>query len=466
MSLTLDYTNCLAAAVGPEGGLTEEDLRSATAPARAAFQAVAASRGTGWLGWTELPGRTDLADECLESWAARSARFDNFVVVGIGGSALGTVALRSALCHPFHNELPAGRRGGARIYVLDNADPVRCAALLEALDLDRTLFNVITKSGSTAETAAQFLAARAAVEQKVGASWREHFVFTTDAAKGDLRRLAAADGVAALPVPDGVGGRFSVLSPVGLFPAAAMGIDVRGLLAGAAEQDARCSSPEWAANPALALATLLWLLDVRRGRHIHVLMPYASALADFADWYRQLWAESLGKNRTLDGGSCSVGPTPVKALGATDQHSQIQLYAEGPADKAVVFVSVKKPARELDIPAAYPDYPSFGYLGGHGIGELLDAERRGTEIALASAGRPSATIEMPEINAADVGALIFLWELATAYAGRLYNVDAFDQPGVEAGKRAACALLGRSGYEEERARIEKLQSAAERRTVG
>ncbi|MHC4915455.1 MAG: glucose-6-phosphate isomerase, partial [Planctomycetota bacterium] len=402
---------------------------------------------------------------CLKLWADRAGRFENLVVIGIGGSALGAIALRSALCHPFHNQLPAESRPGARVYVLDNADPVRCAALLEMLDLRRTLFNVITKSGSTAETAAQFLCARAAVEKRVGSSWPEHFVFTTDEEKGDLRALADAEGVASLPVPDGVGGRFSVLSPVGLFPAAAMGIDARGLLAGAAQTDARCASFDWQHNPALGLATLLWLLDTRRGKHVHVLMPYSSALADVADWYRQLWAESLGKKVTLGGAPCAVGPTPVKALGATDQHSQIQLYTEGPFDKAVIFIAVEKLARELEIPATYPDRPAFGYLGKRGVGELLEAERRGTEIALTSAHRPNATLTLEEISAESVGGLLYFWELVTAYAGRLYDVDAFNQPGVEAGKRAAYALLGREGYAEERARIEEALSASERRVI-
>jgi glucose-6-phosphate isomerase len=465
MTVSLDYTNLLSAAVGADNGLTDADLWKIGSVAAQAFSAVAAARGTGWLRWTKLPGATVTADRCLKLWAERAGSFDNLVVIGIGGSALGTIALKSALCHPFHNELPGSERSGARVYVLDNADPVRCSGLLEMLDPRRTLFNVITKSGSTAETAAQFLVARELVEKTVGESWPAHFVFTTDAERGDLRALAGDAGVAALEVPDGVGGRFSVLSAVGLFPAAAMGIDVRGLLAGAAQMDARCHSGDWSLNPALALGALLWGLDVLKGKRIHVLMPYASALADFADWYRQLWAESLGKNRSLDGQECSVGPTPVKALGATDQHSQVQLYTEGPADKAFVFLAVLDPGRETFVPATYPDRPAFGYLGGHGLGELLDAERRGTEVALTAAGRPNATIAIERLSAETLGGLFYLWELATACAGRLYNVDAFNQPGVEAGKRAAYALLGRAGYEEERAGLDRRRLELQRRTV-
>jgi glucose-6-phosphate isomerase len=256
-----------------------------------------------------------------------------------------------------------------------------------------------------------------------------------------------------------------VLSPVGLFPAAAMGLEVGELLAGAAEVDSRCAVPDWHKNPALALGMCLWLLDSRKAKPIHVFMPYASGLADLADWFRQLWAESLGKAKSLDGRVVNIGPTPVKALGAIDQHSQVQLYAEGPYDKAFVFLGVRKFSREVQIPKAYADMSAFGYLGGHGLGELLDAERQGTEVALTAAGRPNATVFIEEIGERSLGGVIFLLEMATAYAGRLYNVDAFDQPGVEAGKVASYALLGRKGFEAERAKIEQSRPAGGRKTV-
>jgi glucose-6-phosphate isomerase len=235
-SLSFDYTNFLASAVGPEHGLTDADLAAAAGLAEKAFAAVSAGRGKGWQVWTELHKQGGYAEECVALWKKLSGRFDNLVVIGIGGSALGTLAMKSALCHPLHNELPNDARRGARLYMLDNPDPIACATLLETLDLKRTLFNVISKSGTTAETTAQFLVAREAVIEEVGPKhWAEHFVLTTDPKKGDMRKLAEQEKIPALPVPDGVGGRFSVLSPVGLFPAAALGLDVRELLAGAAE---------------------------------------------------------------------------------------------------------------------------------------------------------------------------------------------------------------------------------------
>jgi len=460
-----DYTNFLAAAVGPEHGLTDADLAAAAPLVEKAHAAVTAGRGKGWQVWTELPGQKALADECVALWKKVNGKFENLVVIGIGGSALGTLAVKSALCHPLHNELPNDARRGARLYLLDNPDPTVCGALLETLNLSKTLFNVVTKSGSTAETISQFLVAREAVAGEVGKRWPEHFVFTTDPKKGDLRKLAEQEKIPALAVPEGVGGRFSVLSAVGLFPAAAMGLEVHELSSGAAELDKRCVSPDWKKNPALALAMMLWLLDARKAKPIHVLMPYATGLADLADWFRQLWAESLGKAKSLDGRTVNIGPTPVKALGAIDQHSQVQLYAEGPFDKAFVFVGLRKLAREVTIPKAYPELSACGYLGGHGLGELLDAERQGTELALTAAHRPNATIFLDELSEHSLGGLFFLLELATAYAGRLYNVDAFDQPGVEAGKVASYALLGRKGYEAERARIEQSRPAGGRKTV-
>jgi glucose-6-phosphate isomerase len=463
--IDIDFTNCLAENIGKASGLSPEQLNQAAGNAEEAFTSVQQQLGSDWLRWSQLPQQIETAEKCSDLWKQRAESFDNFVVIGIGGSALGPTALKSALCHPFHNELPAAKRSGARFYVLDNVDPGRCSALLGMLDLSRTLFNVITKSGSTAETASQFLVARRAVEEAVGKSWPDHFIFTTDGEKGDLRILAGKEKIASLEVPDGVGGRFSVLSAVGLLPAAALGINTKELLAGAAEMQAGCQSSDWQKNPALALATILWLLDTKKEKHIHVMMPYSNALADFADWYKQLWAESLGKNLTLDGKTCSVGPTPVKALGATDQHSQVQLYVEGPADKVIIFISAGMPESELLIPRDYSDMAAFGYLGGRGIGELLEAERRGTEVALSEHGRPNMTISMDKIDAGTVGGLIFLWEMATAYAGVLYSVDAFNQPGVEAGKIAAFALFGRDGFEEERKRIEDSLGQQNRRTV-
>jgi glucose-6-phosphate isomerase len=242
-----------------------------------------------------------------------------------------------------------------------------------------------------------------------------------------------------------VGGRFSALSAVGLLPAAAAGADVVELLAGAAAMEARCRTPATSENPALLYAAALHLMDRRKGRHIHVLMPYADALRDTGDWFVQLWAESLGKRS-------EVGPTPFRAVGATDQHSSMQLMMEGPHDKVVTFVRVAQPRADVSIvvPQIYAGYAEIAYLHGHTMGELIEAERRASEAALRRAGRPTVSIELPRLDAHAMGELLMLLELATAYAGGLYGVNAFDQPGVEAGKRYAQGLLGRPGFEKYR----------------
>jgi glucose-6-phosphate isomerase len=242
-----------------------------------------------------------------------------------------------------------------------------------------------------------------------------------------------------------VGGRFSILTAVGLLPAALCGIDTAALLDGAAEMAARCEASKLRDNPAGLVAALHFLHDTQKGRSIHVLMPYADRLRSLAAWYVQLWAESLGKRFNRNGKRIECGPTPLPAVGATDQHAQVQLFMEGPRDKLVTFLAVEAPERDITIPST--DGPS-AYLGGTTLGQLLDAERVGTTQALASDGRPSITLTLPRIDAGAMGELLFLYEAATALSGELYGIDAFDQPGVELGKRLAFGLLGREGYEE------------------
>jgi glucose-6-phosphate isomerase len=293
---------------------------------------------------------------------------------------------------------------------------------------------------------AQYLIAREAVAAAVGADRaRGHFLFTTDPTSGVLRRIGQAESIPMLPVPENVGGRFSVLSPVGLFPAAVCGVDPRALLAGAAATVERCSSERLAENPAGILAVLLHHADRVQGRPIHVLMPYSDRLRSVALWFQQLWAESLGKARTMDGAQASSGPTPVAALGASDQHSFLQLLMEGPDDKVVIFIEVADHGMDAPIPAGHPEMPELSYLGGHTLGELLNTERQATAEALRLAGKPNATLYLPRVGPSELGQLLMLFQIATVYAGALYNVDPLDQPGVELSKRLTYGLMGRVG---------------------
>jgi glucose-6-phosphate isomerase len=441
--LVLDVNGCFDPAAG---GLTRADLTALEPTARSGFEQFESRRRSGEIGFPDLPNDRALAAETIALARELHARFDNLIVLGIGGSSLGGKALVSALAHPNHTLLPRGRRTGMRVFFPDNTDPVTFDGLLSAVDLAETCFATITKSGGTAETMAQHLVLRDRCIVQFGLQgYRDRCVLVTDPAKGVLRKIAAAEGLRTLGVPDNIGGRFSALSPVGLLPAAAAGADVTALLDGAAAMEARCRSGAPLENPALLLASMLHLSDVKRGKRIHVIMPYADGLRDLADWFVQLWAESLGKSE-------GVGPTPFRAVGATDQHSSIQLMMEGPKDKVVTFVRVATP--RVDVPIAVPDsyreHPEIAYLDGHTMAELLAAEEQATEAALRRAGRPTLSLTLPRLDARAMGELLMFFELATAYAGGLYGVNPFDQPGVEAGKRYAQGLLGRPGFEKSR----------------
>jgi glucose-6-phosphate isomerase len=445
--LTVDLN--LATKEQVASGLTREDYGALREAVAEGHKSLAAGRASGQLAFLDLPRDEKAAEDCRALARELSGWAENLVVLGIGGSSLGAKALFAGLSHPFHNLQPGSSRTGMRLFFPDNSDPATFGSLLEVIDLKKTAFAAITKSGGTAETWAQLLV----VEEKLAAlgpdASARHVVAVTDPEKGALRTVATQQRWKTLPVPPRVGGRFSVFTAVGLLPAAAAGIDTRQLLAGAAAMVERCGQPEALKNPAYALASTLYLMDVRAGRRTHVFMPYVDALRETADWYVQLWAESLGK-RSGANGERAVGPTPLRAVGATDQHSLLQLLMEGPQDKVTVFVTVDRPRRDLTIPKGHTDVGDVGYLGGHTFHALLSAEQRATAAALAAGGRPSLTIRLPELTPFALGELLMLWEIATAFAGTLYGVDPFDQPGVEAGKRYACGLLGRPGYESSR----------------
>ncbi len=451
MAIALDYTFMLDAAV--RGGVPREVFEGAGEAFQAAQASVEARRRSGELGFPDLPTNGALLDQ-VEAFVARArGRYTDVVLLGIGGSSLGPIALRNALRPPLWNQLDAGARDGLpRLHVLDNVDPHTIDAVLSRLDLARALFLVISKSGGTAETMAQYLIARARLT-RAGLPLPDHLCFVTDPQKGALRPIANADGIPALDIPANIGGRFSVLSPVGTLPAALIGIDIRALLDGAAAMVARCATPDLLANPAGTYAVLQWWSDVHGRKPVQVLMPYSDPLRDIALWFVQLWAESLGK---VQPGGDHVGPTPLPALGATDQHAQVQLFMEGPADKTVTFLAVETPAVDITIPALHADVPDLAYLGGHTMWSLLNAERRATAGALATRGRPSCTITLDRVDPWHLGGLMMLFELATAYAGALYGVNAFDQPGVEQGKLFTYGIMGRAGFEGAREAFEKL----------
>jgi glucose-6-phosphate isomerase len=445
----LDYGNMMAPRLAGRG-LDPEALDALDERFEAVHRDTAERRSAGELGFYALAEPSELVGEIRAFADGPGQAFENVVVLGIGGSALGATALLHALRGPEWNQRSDEQRDHyPRLFVLDNVDPHTVKGLLDRIDIRRTIFNVISKSGTTAETMSQFLIVRdrlgQALEDPEGS--RRHFVFTTDPERGVLRQIAADEGIITLPIPRNVGGRFSVLSAVGLLPAAMVGIDIDRLLAGARAMVERCDTAALKDNPAGLYAGLQWLADAGAGAPIHVMMPYSDRLYSVADWYRQLWAESLGKRASRSGDEVFTGPTPVKALGATDQHSQVQLYMEGPFDKTITFLAEDERAVDLEIPGLYGEIEALGYLGGQTLGALIDAERRATAAALAEHGRMNMTLRLPRIDESSLGQLLMMLQIATVYAGGFYGVDALDQPGVELGKRLTYGLMGRPGVE-------------------
>ena len=458
MALGLDFNYAMADFVA-EHGLTFEELSALEPRMTEIRHRLEEGRHSGRLAFLDLPYDQGLVRE-IRTLAKPLLEFLwEFVVLGIGGSALGARALHQALCHPQHNRLPLGRRQHKpSLWVLDNIDPDWLYGMLDALDLRRTGINVISKSGSTAETLAQFLFVYRVLKNRVGEDKaRERIIITTDPDKGPLRHLAAKGGFRSLPVPPAVGGRYSVLSAVGLFPAHMVGINISELLAGARFMDQRLKERDFLKNPAYLLAALAYLFATAKKRPIWVIMPYASGLAGMAEWFCQLWAESLGKKYDQQGRVVEVGSTPVRALGVTDQHSQLQLYMEGPHDKLITFIKVEKFQHELPLPPLEMGLKELEYLEGRSLNELLAAEFEATSFNLMKAGRPNLTLTLPEINAFTIGQLIYLLEVATVVAGELFGVNYLDQPGVEGGKLTTFGLMGRPGYESYREEIRHYQ---------
>ena len=439
-------------AVGADHGATPSEFRELAERVREAHRALQDDRSQKRQGFYDL--HNDKALRAAIKVQAREVRrrgFENLVVLGIGGSALGLTTLVTALKPPYFNLLSQEDRGGApRVFVLDNIDPDTFAAMLELCPPEKTLFNVISLSGGTSETLSQALIVLDHLRKALGKSKvHEHVVITTGARKrgakdSPLQRLQDTYKTPGFTLPSNVGGRFSVFTAVGLFPAAVLGIDIDDLASGCRAMDRRTSRAELMENPAYLRAALHWLLRERKGKSISVMMPYSDALRDAADWYCQLWAESLGKRVLLDGSipPAGIGQTPVKALGATDQHSQLQLYLEGPNDKVITILEQASFSHSMRIPPVGGGMAPAKYLGGKTMAKLMTSERKATEGSLREAQRPVIRITLPKVTAHSVGQLLYMLQVETAMAGRLFGVNAFDQPAVESIKVRTRQFMG------------------------
>ncbi len=430
-TITLDLQNLTSGKVG-EHGLSQQDLAAIDAQIPALRARIASERAQGLHAYLGLPANSSLMEMMLQVCQPRLGRFHTLVVLGIGGSSLGLRALVDAL--------EVSGRPQVDLHVVDNTDPALFLQVLSRVDLEDTVFVAVSKSGGTIETviALGFFVERL---RRAGLDIRRHLVVVTDPADGPLRAFADEHGLDVCEIPPEVGGRFSVLTPAGLAPATLMHLDASALLEGAGRSVALSMrgpvDRDWPARLGLIAAEMC-----RRGKTQFVFMPYSSRLRRVADWFVQLWDESLGKAQTLDGKPAQAGQTAIAASGATDQHAQLQLFLEGPNDKLLLFTRTQR--HDPDLQLGDFEWGAFdaAFVRGKSLGEVLAAQQQGTARACAQRQRPNATLVLPEINAATVGELLMGLQIAATYAAFAFGVNAYDQPSVELGKKISRDMLG------------------------
>ncbi|MBU0504799.1 MAG: glucose-6-phosphate isomerase [bacterium] len=444
--ITLDLNNIFQPAIS--NGL--KDIQSLEMPFKEMHQAIMALKQTGSLPYSSLPEESLLCDD-IKKEAARYQDIDNIVVLGIGGSALGTASIYYALKGPFGNALRLTHKNAPRLYVIDYIEPDSLTELLSLIKDDKNMFIVISKSGATSETLAQYLFIK-----KFFANKPSQFFMITDPEKGFLRELTTNNNLPSLPVPPGVGGRFSVFTSVGLFPLAMAGIDIAALLEGAYHCEQACRQNILAQNPAALFALCTHSLMQENNLSQVVMLPYSERLKLFSDWFAQLWGESLGKRYTVNGDEKFIGSTPIKSVGVTDQHSQLQLYLEGPKDKLIYFVDVEDFTTQGLLNEEKMGDERIDFLAGKTLQELMAAEKTATEETLRENNRPNGTIKLTTINEYQLGQLYQLFMNVIPYMGTLLNINAFDQPAVERIKQFTFGLMERKGFEEYK---EKLTTA-------
>lgn len=449
--IELNYRNIKTEIIGEENGL---DIQKEFDEYKETIRKIIAELNSNKdkpgqkLQWMNLGYNEETIWYVKEFAAMVEDRFENVLILGMGGSALGGKAVCEALLPPYWNYLSKEQRKNyPRIFFLDNIDPDQMNAILNILDLKKTLVNVITKSGSTAEVMAQYMVVKDRMQQELGDDYRKNIIATTDKNIGILKQLSNQEGYKIFYIPDDVGGRFSVFSAVGLLPFALVGLDIEQITQGVKDMDLALKNTDINFNIAAQNALIHYLMDIKKGKRISVMMPYSNRLRYVADWYCQLWAESLGKERDKDNNLVNIGQTPIKALGVTDQHSQSQLYNEGPNDKIINILRVKEFDTTLEIPNIF-EYTGISYLGGKTMNQLFDAEADATMASLIDYKRPNVTINIPKVSPYYLGQLLYMFEVQTAITGALYNINPFNQPSVDQTKNYTYALMGRVGYED------------------
>lgn len=447
-----DFNNMFSFNVGEEHGVTDAELSAMSDTAVRAQQHLAkllnnsADRINLGLEWANLPFQTKEAIEEINKLAAEISRYENAVFLGIGGSYLGIKAAQDALSVPYYNEFKELRKGRPKIYFEgNNLDPETLNALLKNLDPKKTFVIVISKSGETTETKAAFIVAEAWLKRHIGRNYGRQIAAITDPVSGGLRKKVdeaqKKDKLSfrSLPLLKGVGGRFSELN-MGLLHLAVVGIELRKVLSGAAYMAEKCRAADLYRNPAYMYALLHNILYKNKKKSVAIMMPFSETLKSTADWYSQLLAESLGKKYARqirsdsDGNEkwlrdkcriVNIGRTPVACRGTNDLHSIQQNNIEGENNKVITFIRVEKFDGDIRIPG------KGDILSGRKFSYLLQLAQEATQWALVRENRPNCAIIMPEVSPFYWGALLYFFEIATAFEGELSDIDAFDQPGVE-----------------------------------
>jgi glucose-6-phosphate isomerase len=439
--IQLDVSRVRSRSIGSEYGISPSEYKQVEENISRAHEVIKQEQNSGEYGfYTVHKDRSMWGDVERTAKKLLKNKYENLVILGIGGSALGITTLLTALKPQYYNLQSIEERNGfPRVFVMDNVDPDTFSEMMTICDPTKTLYNVISKSGTTAETVAQLFVVLDQIEKSVGKlNVSEHVVFTTGPKikkrpETPMQEVCDKYRCKTFTIPENIGGRFSVFSPVGLFPAALLGLDLKAMAKGCNSMARRTNSTDLKKNPAYLNAGIQHYLMTEKGRSISVMMPYSNRLKDLADWYCQLWAESLGKRESRNGRDSNlfVGQTPVRALGVTDQHSQLQLYLEGPHDKVITIIEETNFKNQIPIAGIPAAFKSLKYMRKRTMGDLMHAERKATMDALRASNRPVVKIKVPVVNESTLAQLFYMFEVQTAITGVLLDVNPFDQPAVE-----------------------------------
>lgn len=441
--LIYDFNNLLSENIGNKNGISRQQIDEMQPLATEVLSAVFAESTEEHKAVFDILDNIDLAT--IKSLATKVREScENFVVLGIGGSALGSLAIFDALVPTGHNFLNKSDRHAPRFFVEDSIDPEAIVGLLQTIDLAETVFCVVSKSGKTVETMTQFLYVRDLCEQKLGAEWVNHFVVLTDDNQNFLHNYALGNNLKMLTIPTKLGGRYSVLSAVGIFPAAVLGLDVDAMIGGAKAMLGHCQNGDIWQNAPL-LSAMVNFLHYKNGKNMTVMIPYSETLNVFDDWFCQLWGESIGRDLTRDGqklvGDARIGQTPIQVTGPSVQHSQFQLYLEGPDDKTFTFVGIKKFKNDLALPKMLNEIFGKEVARNRTFGDLLNVERVSSESALRMFGKPNETILVERVDEEVLGKMFMFFVCKMLFTAEMLNITPFGQPAVESIKREVARII-------------------------